>query len=444
MVSRRSLAIASFIGFVASPCLAAPRTLTIWALNEPQWRAVCSDFEKLHRNVKVRLLSGEVDKFYTMVTAGMMPDLWGPWGTPGIHADVNRNWAVEMGSLIQRDTKELGIDDFFPGVMRQFRVAGKQYSLPMISNVDYYFYNTKLYSQAGLVPPSSDAADRSWNWDKMLADAQKLTLRNSNGAIQVAGAEINTYIGSEPNFLHMWGASPYGEDALRSSVPQKVYWTAPNSVKALTKAWELINRYKVANPATFQFQNDKVGGSIEAGTLIPYYMKAKTLKWAIAPLPWGDTNSGTLWPDGLRIGRTSKNKELAWEFIKYVSRPSIMKYMVSDPSSQWIGFPSARKSVFLETLGRDIGRRTGQDPATIFDIQSAMDEAGIVKYQETICIHTDLVPFWEPIVQSLWNNKISPVQAAQRLQDISNRQLPILFQRWIRNIKFTGAENKQK
>jgi hypothetical protein len=137
-----------------------------------------------------------------------------------------------------------------------------------------------------------------------------------------------------------------------------------------------------------------------------------------------------------------KNKELAWKFVKFLCRKDIMTYLVSDPKSQRFGTPAARKSVFAETLGKDIGKATGMKASDVLAVHAGMDEVGVLKRQESICVHMDLLPFWNPIKQKLWDNKISPQQCAQQLQDMSNRQLPILFKRWVRNIRFTGKEPK--
>ena len=78
-----------------------------WYLTGTSWKALAEKFEKENPNVDIVMIYGDMDKFYTMTTAGPMPDVWGPWGTPGIHADVNRNWAVEVTAYLKRDEKSM-------------------------------------------------------------------------------------------------------------------------------------------------------------------------------------------------------------------------------------------------------------------------------------------------------------------------------------------------
>lgn len=429
---------------VGSSSLAAKKKLRWWAPGDATWKQMHDKFEKENPNVDVELINGDIDKFYTMITAGMMPDVWGPWSTPGIHADVNRNWAVDLGPYTKRDGKAMNIDDFFPGLMREFKVAGKQYSLPTFSYADYYFYNKDLYAQAGLVPPPVDSKDKSWNWDKMVLNAQKMTkIDQTTGKFLQSGVDF-THGGlfDWPNYFHMWGAKPYSKNTLATSIPQEVDFNTPEMVQCLTKMWELMYKQRVTNPGGGNFNGGKCGATIEYGYGIQDKMKVKKLNWAIAPLPWAVTNSGTLWPDGWRISRVAKDKELAWKFIKFLCAPENMKIIIGDPKSAHPGTPVARMSVFKETLGRDVGRATGMAPEDVFKVHEEADDVAVVKYQETVCLHADIVKYIDPVIAQLWTNKVGPKECAVNLQNAADKALPVLFKRWLRNVKFTGADKK--
>lgn len=431
----------SCIGLLASSAVFAKKTLKFWVPSGYTWKQMETKFEKENKNVDIQIVSGGLDKFYTMITAGLMPDIWGPWDTPGITADVNRNWALDLGPFIKRDGKAMKIDDFFPGLMRQFRVRGRQYSLPIFSYADWYFYNTDLYAQAGLQPPPLNAKDKSWNWDKMILNAQKTTKIGANGRFTQAGLEFSRDFSCTPNWVHLWGVPLYSKEALQTSIPQNVNLDGPEMQNALTKMWELIHKYRVVSPGSMGFSGGKVAGSIEHGWNVKYIMLVKKLKWAIAPLPWAVTNSGTLWPDGWRISRICKDKELAWKFVKFLCAPENMRLIISDPKGQYPGTAVARKSVFEETLGRDISRVTGMKPGDVFRVQEQMDDVGIVKESETICLHTDLsTQYIEPILTQVWSNKLSPRQGTAKLQEAVNKAMPVLFKRWMRNVKYTGVD----
>jgi ABC-type glycerol-3-phosphate transport system substrate-binding protein len=165
------------------------------------------------------------------------------------------------------------------------------------------------------------------------------------------------------------------------------------------------------------------------------------MKWAIAPLPWAVTNSGTLWPDGLREARVSKNKDAAWEYVKFLCSPEVMRMMASDPKSQRRGSAVARQSVFTDTLGQEVGKITGMKAQDVFKVHAQADEVGIVKEHETICLHTDLSrQYIEPVLADFWANKIGPNQINKALDDRARKGMALLFQRWMRNVKYTGVQ----
>ena len=415
----------------------AKKRMTWWIGAQPVFKVLHDKFEKDHPGVDLVILTGDTDKFYTMITAGLMPDVWGPWDTPGITADVNRNWALDLSPYLKRDEKEVNIADFFPGIMRQFKIGGKQFSLPAYCNIDYFYFNTKLWDEAGLQPPPMDSKDTSWSWDRMVEAAIKTTKKDASGRLTQQGIAIEAVWGDTPCWFHIWGVQPYAPDAFKTSIPQKIHLNTPQMVNALTKLWELKFRYNVVGSA---FPTGKTAASCENGYHIYNVVPQKKLKWAIRNLPWGETNSGTMWPNGWRISKVSKNRELAWEFVKFLCSPAGLKITSTDPKSHMQYTAPARKSVFADTLGSNIGAVTGMAPADVYRLAAQADDVGVVKYSETICLHWDMSPFLDPELLKVWENRVSPKAGAARLQDMVDRRLPELFKRWMRNVKFSGAD----
>lgn len=435
------IASASFV----SPGLAAKKKLRFWVpYGSYSWQQMEAKFEKANPNVDVQVLTGgDIDKFYAMVTAGLMPDVWGPWGTPGITADVNRDWAADLTPYITRDGKSMDIDDFFPGLMRNFKIKGKQYALPIFYYVDWFFYDTQRYAQAGLAPPPLDPKDRSWTWDVMVANAMKTTTYTSQGAVQKPGLEFNRDM-DVANWPKLWGVDMYDAEAMRTSIPQHVAINTPGMTNALTKVWDLIYRHKVTKPVESRFLGKQVAAAIESGWNILFVMPLKGFKWALAPLPYAKTNTGITYPDGWRISRLCADKELAWKFVKFLCEPDSMRLIVRDDKSTYKGTGVARKSVFGETMATDIAKASGMRAADILRIYEGADDVGVVDEGELICLHSDMNRVYlMPILNDLWANKVSPVDAAAKMQTAADKALPTLFKRWIRDVEFAGA-NKAK
>lgn len=440
---RRSLVLLLAAGVILSTTgqATARMKITWWAPAEYSWTQMARLFEKQNPGVDVQIVNGDLDKFYTMITAGLMPDIWGSVGTPGISADVNRNWALDLSPYIKRDSKAMNWADFFPGVMRQFKVNGRQYGMPMYCYADYFFYNKQLYAKAGLAPPPMNAEDRSWNWEQMVVNAQKTTVRDSQGKTTQGGIYYPTGYHDFPNYMHMWGAEPYSSHTLETSVPQSIEFSSPEMVNALTKVWELSWRHRVVFG---DFKAGKTAASLDYGYTIPSIMLTKSLPWAIAPLPWAKTNTGTFWPGGWRIAKVSKDKDLAWSFVKFLFTPENMRLMLDDPKSTKQGSVPIRRSLFNQTFGRDVSTTTGMKPEDVLYLFDKADSVGIVKYQETVCLHADVSKQIQPELDKIWSNRVDPKSGAANIQKAIDRALPTLFQRWLRNIKFTGADRAGK
>jgi ABC-type glycerol-3-phosphate transport system substrate-binding protein len=109
---------------VTPAAIAKKKKITWWVPSEYSWLQMKKLFEKENPDITVQIINGDLDKFYTMITAGLMPDVWGSVSTPGISADVNRNWALDLTPYIKRDGAAMKISEMFPGVMSQFKVEG--------------------------------------------------------------------------------------------------------------------------------------------------------------------------------------------------------------------------------------------------------------------------------------------------------------------------------
>lgn len=229
----------------------------------------------------------------------------------------------------------------------------------------------------------------------------------------------------------MWGAMLYDAKAYMTSIPTKALFDAPEMETALTKMWELIYKHKVSSWGDRAFITLKTAASIQHGWTVIGIVPQKSIKFAIAPLPWAKTNSGTLWPDGWRIASNAKNKEESWRFVKWLCSPSTMEFILTWTKSSRRGSAVARKSVFKNLVASSLAARTGMNTDDIYRIHEQADAVGIAKESETICVHTDLaVQHLEPTLADLWRNKLSPTQASKRMQDAANTVIPRLTAKW--------------
>jgi multiple sugar transport system substrate-binding protein len=128
-------------------------------------------YEKSHPDVDVKVLQVNQDyalqKVSTAVRGGSPPDisyLYGSWA-PNIATVPS---LVDLTSTVKKPTVKW--DDFYPGERKVATVGTKVVGIPALVDNLAIVYNKKLFSQAGISPPSPD-----WTWDDFRAVAKKLT-----------------------------------------------------------------------------------------------------------------------------------------------------------------------------------------------------------------------------------------------------------------------------
>jgi multiple sugar transport system substrate-binding protein len=128
-------------------------------------------YEKSHPDVDVKVLQVNQDyalqKVSTAIRGGSPPDisyLYGSWA-PNIATVPS---LVDLTSTVKKPTVKW--DDFYRGERKVATVGSKVVGIPALVDNLAIVYNKKLFSQAGISPPSPD-----WTWDDFRAAAKKLT-----------------------------------------------------------------------------------------------------------------------------------------------------------------------------------------------------------------------------------------------------------------------------
>ena len=95
----------------------------------------------------------------------------------------------------------MSINDFAPAAITYTNVSGKQCALPSLTDAFGLYYNKDMFAKAGIAGPPK-------TMDELMADAKKLTVRNPDGTIKVAGfVPLNQWEELGPGDLaNAWGA----------------------------------------------------------------------------------------------------------------------------------------------------------------------------------------------------------------------------------------------
>jgi multiple sugar transport system substrate-binding protein len=166
------------------------------------------------------------------------PDYDGQYCSSGLMQDLSEYMNAD----------KIPISSFAPAAITYTKFAGKQCTLPSLTDSFGLYYNKDMLDKAGISPPKT--------MSELAADAKKLTVRNPDGTIKIAGfvplqdwEQLGTY-----DLARMWGAK-FLDDSGQPVLADDPAWTA-----ALEWQKSLIDWYGYDNLVKF---NAAYGGDNE-------------------------------------------------------------------------------------------------------------------------------------------------------------------------------------
>ena len=232
---------------------------------------------------------------------------------------------------IERD----GIDyasDYPPSFLEAAVLEGTQYGFPARTHAFVLFYNKEVFDELGLEPPTT--------WDELL-EAGRTIQENTD----MAGIANYYGVGSAQN-LFVWALQLWGNGG---DIFDENYRPIFNN-EAGVAATELYASMAEIGPES-QFSNIEGDAATslaqgESAMMITWWWWASSFedpeitaedvlgKIAHAPLPAyeGKEPVGFALSEPIGISSFSKNKDAAWEFLKFLSSPQFDKEVVMDKS----------------------------------------------------------------------------------------------------------------
>jgi multiple sugar transport system substrate-binding protein len=218
-------------------------------------------------------------------------------------------------------------EDIFPPLVRDYtEFQGTRCAMPMLADVYGLYYNKKLLSAAGFDGPPKTA-------EELAAMAKKLTQRNADGTIKVAGFVPNFgfYENTPEAWAPAWGGT-WLDDSLDPQIADNPAWTS-----MLTWQKDLVDWYGIDNLNKFTagagqefsadnaFETGKIAMILD-GEWRTAFIKSEhpELDYGTAPFPPPAADSsryGAAYVTGTVAGipRGAKNPEAAWQLLKYLT-----------------------------------------------------------------------------------------------------------------------------
>jgi len=236
-----------------------------------------------------------------------------------------KNVLVPLDELIAADpaAQEVLENDVHITLREMLQVDGKQMEYPFSWNNMVTYYNTAIFEEEGIEPPTTD-----WTWEDFLETCLKVS--------RVSGGADDRYAYS------FWGSGMFGMAAWlfnNDTSPLTADWSAsnlldPKVAESVQFLADLILEHKVApNPEgwdeTAQFLGGNLVMRICGRWCISGLLEAEfdTYDLQYQPHRAGSlkTVAGT---DGWGIASSSKNPQAAWDVVKLLSGPEASLDMV--------------------------------------------------------------------------------------------------------------------
>lgn len=312
---------------------------------------------------------------------------------------VNANlWAFyePLDPYIKRDNWKL---PFVPGLMDKVaRMEGQQLGIPYAADSYGMVIRTELFEQAGIPIPT-----KAWTWDEFDKNIAELDGRFKKDGIRgfvLAGGAVDQ---NGPFFWGRYDSYHWSKDGTQKHDPDK----------AIAAFKRLKAQLAYCPPNVMGLSIDEANAVFLQGKACilecwPSFIRgiindpkqSKVVgKWAFMPYPEPGFDYLSVWD--MLINRFSKNKDAAWEWIKYYINPDVDKNVLFKKYGDGL--------VFTTTLeDPDLIKERGNDfPAT---------KANLVRAKKPV-VTDEAEWFLGEVTNEVLHGKSSPEDAIKKIND---------------------------
>jgi len=300
----------------------APVTISMMMWGDPAeldvWNQIVADFHQANPNITVKVDVSDWDSYWTklktMLSAGTPPDVF-TMDAPLYPDYQSRGVLLNLQPYLDKNPDML--NGVYPQTLEAYKTPDGMFGLPRDFQTIVLFYNKDMFDAAGVAYPTAD-----WTYDDLREAAKKLAKdTNGDGKIDQFGFYSDLW-----DMELIWSEAiwAYGGDIINADHTQ----TLIGEPKA-REAWQLFHDMMFVDKSwpnsttAGEYGGDPFLAGVAAMTTIghwavPGYAEVN-FKWDVAPMPKGPAGQATsVNSAGFVIGKSSKNPEAAFEFLKYV------------------------------------------------------------------------------------------------------------------------------
>ncbi len=341
-----------------------PVTLTYWGLWEsPEiMQPLIDQYHQDHPNVTINYEQRPIDQHYATVkarisqasTSNNQPDI----------VRVHNSWVPVLANYLSpvpasAYSREEYESVFYNVTKDNLLLNGQYYGIPLMMDGLALVYNQELFNTAGISAPPS-------TWDDVRHDAAKITQRDQNGNLTIAGiamgsaknvdhfADIIGLLMAQNSVAFKDGNGNVAFDKSISADGRNLGAEALaffNLFSTVEKGWD-----DTMEPSTLAFSKGKVGMIlIPSWRVLSLVDQNPELQIRVAPVPHLTTNQkvgyASYWVEA--VPASSPNQAEAWKFLRYLSeREQQLTMFNAAQQTRSFGEPYSRKDL-ADSLSTD-------------------------------------------------------------------------------------------
>jgi multiple sugar transport system substrate-binding protein len=314
---------------LAATSQAEAEELTIWVgwsareLNE--FKKVVAEYDRKNPNVTVKVVGSiNDDKITASLRSGKGADVVSSFTSQNVGVYCPTGGWIDLAPYLKRDKVNMNM---FPASTRYYtQYKGTRCALPLLADAYGFYYNKKLFRQAGLTRPPR-------TFDELTTYAKKLTKKKADGSLDVVGFDpfIGFYQNSVGAYQPLVGAN-YFDASGKSSLSKDPAWQRLFRWQKGLVDWyghEKLVKWQTGAgdewSAPHAFGREKLAMMIDGEWRVAFLAADHgKVQYGTAPMPVDPAKKslyGAGYINGTIIGipRNGGNREEAWKLVKYLT-----------------------------------------------------------------------------------------------------------------------------
>lgn len=298
-------------------------TITYYmATGQDDWvawtRETAKAYEQLHPDIKIEVLSGNMENLLVMNASGIFPDVIHMDG--GLLAEYAELGLLQPLDELVANDPTFSLDDYFPAVIESMVWKGELYALPRAWGAVALVYNKDLFDMSGVLYPTE-----AWTWDDLVEAGKKLTHDTDGDSFADTFGFMDSWANGNRFPLWIWqaGGDIWNEDFTEVKLADEASLLGLNFYYDLYFTYQIAPKTVAGRPynepgITTASQDDLFRMGKVAMVHATRYFTPDEVSWDIAPLAQGPAGRHSmLIPSVAGISPFSEHPDEAWEFLKF-------------------------------------------------------------------------------------------------------------------------------